>query len=179
MAMRAAAAFVFTAVLAVAAVGIVEACGDKFIRIGREIRFGRYVAIHPARILVYGPARSAPSRLPELPELLTRAGHTAVVVSKLEELGPALRSGRFDLVLTGLNDAGDVARQTRDVPARPDVMPVLIEARPSETAAAKALSPCMINVPSAHKNDALAEIDHRMELRLKAQAPGRRGGGQP
>ena len=35
-------------------------------------------------------------------------------------------------------------------------------------ARAKAVSTCMINVPSTHKNDALAEIDHRMELRLKA-----------
>ena len=96
--MRAAAAFVLTAVLTTAAVGITEACGDKFIRIGREIRYGRYVAIHPATILVYGPARSAPSRLPELPDLLKRAGHTAVVVSKPEALAAALRSGKFDLV---------------------------------------------------------------------------------
>ena len=172
--MRPAAAFILTAVLAVAAVDIVEACGDKFIRIGREIRFGRYVAIHPANILVYGPAKSAPSRLPELPELLKRAGHTAVVVSKPEDLARALRSGKFDLVLAGMEDAGEVVLQARDVAPRPDVMPVLIKPRRAETAAAKALSPCMINASSAHKNDALAEIDHRMEMRLKAH-----GGGRP
>ena len=103
-------------------------------------------------------------------------GHTAVVVSKPEALAAALRSGKFDLVLTGMGDAGEVVRQTRDAPSRPDVMPVLIEPRRSDTAAAKALSPCMINVPSAHKNDALAEIDHRMELRLKASKP---NGGRP
>ena len=175
--MRAAAAFGLTATLAVAAVGIVEACGDKYIRIGREIRYGRYVAIHPANILVYGPAKSAPSRLPELPELLKRAGHTAVVISRREDLAPALRAGGFDLVLAGMDDAGDVARQARDLPARPDVMPVLVNPRRAETAAAKALSSCLINVPSIHKNDALAEIDHRMELRRKAS--GQRGGGRP
>ena len=175
--MRPTVTFLLTAALSISAVELLTACGDKFIRIGREGRYGRYVAVYPAQILIYGPDRSAPSRLPELPDLLKRAGHSARVISRQEDLGPALRAGNFDLVLTGIAQADEVTRQVRAVPSRPDVMPVLIEPPPAEMASAKALSPCMINVPAVHKNDALAEIDHRMELRLKAAGTGT--GGRP
>jgi hypothetical protein len=166
--MRAIGTLLLTSALSISAVEMLAACGDKFIRIGREARYGRYVAVHPAQILIYGPEKSAPSRLPELPGLLKRAGHSVRLISRPEDLGPALRAGNFDLILTGMAHADDVARQARAVPSHPDVMPVLIEPRAAESAAAKTLSPCMINVPFVHKNDALAEIDHRMELRLKA-----------
>lgn len=172
--MRTIGTLLLTSVLATSAVEMLTACGDKVIRVGREIQYGRYVAIYPARILVYGPPRSAPARLPELPALLKRAGHSATVISKPEDLAAALRSADFDIVLTGMDHADDVARQARTTTSRPDVMPVLIEPRAAETAAAKALSPCVINVRAVHKNDALAEIDHRMELRLKAAATGGR-----
>ena len=166
--MRVPGTLLLTAALFISAAEILAACGDKFIRIGQGVRPGKYVAVHPAQILIYGPAKSAPSRLPELPDVLKRAGHSARVITRPEDLGPALRAGNFDLILTGMAHADEVARQARAVPSHPDVMPVLIEPRPAESAAAKALSPCTINVPSVHKNGALAEIDHRMELRLKA-----------
>lgn len=157
-------------VLSTAITDVVSACGDKFIRIGRQLRYGRYVAVYPATILVYGPAKSAPFRIADLPLVLKRAGHSATVVTGSAEFSSALRSGKFDLVLAGLDQAQEVIRESRLAPSRPDLVPVLVNARPAEKAAAKALSTCVIDVPAAHKNDALAEIDRRMELRIQAAA---------
>jgi hypothetical protein len=153
-------------VMTVSLVDVPAACGDKFIRIGRELRFGRYIAVHPASILIYGPPGSAPSRIVDFAAILKRAGHSATVISSPGDLSSALRSGRFDLVLAGLAQAEEVARLTRGAPSPPDILPVLIKPRAVDIAAAEALSPCRINASAPHRNDALAEIDHRMELRL-------------
>jgi hypothetical protein len=147
-----------------------QACGDKFIRIGREVRFGRYVAIYPATILLYAPARSAPSRVADLPAVLKRAGHSALVVTTPAELSAALRDGKFDLVLAGLDQAQEVANEARVAPSHPSLMPVLIKPDTEQVERAGTLSTCRINASAPHRNDALAEIDHRMELRLKEAA---------
>ena len=174
--MRTISTLLLAAALSTTAVEVLAACGDKFIRIGRELRYGRYVAVYPAAILVYGPTNSAPFRIADLPTVLKRAGHSATVVTGSAELSSALSSGKFDLVLAGLDQAEEVVRQARLAPSHPDIVPVLIKPGASEMAAAKALSPCLINVPAAHKNDALAEIDHRMELRLKSSRSVAEGG---
>ena len=148
-----------------------QACGDKFIRIGREVRFGRYVAIYPASILVYAPSRSAPSRIADLGAILKRAGHAPTIVTSPSEMASALRDGKFELVLAGLDQAAEVVRQARLAASHPDVMPVLIKPGAGELAQAAALSTCRIDASAPHRNDALAEIDHRMELRLKGTAP--------
>jgi hypothetical protein len=153
-----------------AAADLLSACGDKFIRIGRQLRYGRYVAVYPASILVYGPSRSAPARIPDLPAALKRAGHSTTVVTSPEQLSTALRTGKFDLVLAGLEEATEVVRQARIVPSQPDVVPVLIKPTKSDEKAAQAVSTCRVNASAPHKNDALAEIDHQMELRLKRRA---------
>ena len=147
----------------------VSACGDKFLRMGRSTRNGRYVAVYPATILVYGPADSAPARIKDFSKFLKRAGHSTVVVTTQADLQPALASGNYDLILTDLDQADEVLRQARLAPSHPDIVPVMIEPSAAELKAAKALSTCTIQVPSGHKNDALAEIDHRMELRTAAR----------
>jgi CheY-like chemotaxis protein len=144
-------------------------CGDKFLRMGRSARNGRYVAVYPATILVYGPSDSAPARIKDFSKFLKRAGHSTVVVTSQGDLQPALASRVYDLILTGLDQSDEVLRLARQAPSRPDVVPVLIEPSASELREASALSPCSIRVPSGHKNDALAEIDHRMELRTAAR----------
>ena len=156
--------------LAVAVGEGLSACGDKFLRIGRELRFGRYVAIYPATILIYAPPKSAPARVSDLSTVLKRAGHATTVVQTSADLASTLRPGRFDLVLAGLDQASEVTREARLAASHPDVMPVLIAPRQPEMAAAKSLSTCLINASAPHRNDALAEIDHRMELRLTAGA---------
>lgn len=143
----------------------VSACGDKFLRIGRSMRYGRYAAAYPASILVYSPRNSVPARVTDLAATLKRAGHTPTVASDLAALSSAVGAGRFDIVLSGLAQADDVRRLAEAAPSRPDVMPVIFEGNPADEEAALAISTCRIGLPGKHRNDALAEIDHKMELR--------------
>ena len=73
------------------------------------------------------------------------------------------------LALAGLEHSSEIAGNAKRASSAPDIIPVLVRPTKSDLAAAKTLSVCRITAPSDHKNDALAEIDHRMELRLKAR----------
>jgi len=158
---------VLTGLMSAAAVDVLHACGDKFIRIGREVRFGRYVAVYPAAILVYAPVGSAPWRVADLPSVLKRAGHAPTVVTSPAEMSAALRGGKFDLVLVGLAQADEVSTEARAASSHPDLLPVLVKGTADQIAKAKTFGTCRIEATAPHRNDALAEIDHRMELRLK------------
>lgn len=144
------------------------ACGDKFLRIGRSMRYGRYAAAYPASILIYSPRNSVPARVTDLSATLKRAGHTPTVVSDEASLMSTLAAGKFDIVLSGLAQVDDVLTRAKASPSRPDVVPVIFEGNRADEEAAKAISSCRIQLPGQHRNDALAEIDHKMELRAAA-----------
>jgi len=146
----------------------VAACGDKFLRVGRSMRYGRYAAAYPASILVYSPRHSVPARVTDLAAVLKRAGHQPLVVADEDALTAALTSGTYDLVLAGLAQSDEVLRLSMAAASRPDVMPVIFSGHAADEAAAARISTCRIMLPGAHRNDALAEIDHRMELRRAA-----------
>lgn len=146
-----------------------SACGDKFLRIGRSMRYGRYAAAYPATILIYAPKDSVPARVRDLAHVLKRAGHTPTVVTSAAALQDALERGSFDLVLTGLAQADVAVKDAAAAPSRPDVLPMYFEGNAADEAAAASLSSCRIPLPGRHRNDALAEIDHKMELRAAAR----------
>ncbi len=168
--MRTICTLLLTGLMSAAAADVLHACGDKFIRIGREVRFGRYIAMYPAAILVYAPTGSAPWRVTDLPSVLKRAGHAPTVVSTPAEMTSALRDGKFDLVLVGLAQADEVSNEARAASSHPDLLPVLVKGTTDQIAKAKTFGTCRIEATAPHRNDALAEIDHRMELRLKNNA---------
>jgi hypothetical protein len=147
------------------------ACGDKYNRIGRFAPFGRYVAVHRASILIYAPKNSVPARA-DLSSVLKKAGHHPVVLSDSAQLAEAMASGKFDLVLAGLKDAQGLAAATVNTASSPGIVPVLLSATKAEVAAAMELSSCLLDL-QASRNDALAEIDHRMELRLASAGSSR------
>jgi len=168
--MRTTGSLLLTVLLATAWAVDLTACGDKFLRIGRSVRYGRYAAAYPASIVVYGPRNSVPARVADLAATLKRAGHRAVVVTNAAALAAALASGSVDLVLTGLAQAEDVVARAKTAPSRPDIVPVIFEGSAADEQAAEAISTCRIALPGQHRNDALSEIDHKMELRSAARA---------
>ena len=154
-----------TACLACVSTIDLSACGDKFLRIGRSMRYGRYAAAFPATIVVYSPRNSVPARVADLVAVLKRAGHRPSVVTQPAELRTALAAGQVDLVLTGLAQSDEVLRQVELAPSHPGVVPVIFEGNAADEKAAEAISTCRIQLPGQHRNDALSEIDHKMELR--------------
>ena len=92
----------------------IEACGDKFLLLGRSLKYRQTIAAaHPARVLLYTTAGSSAGQTDsnrQFAALLTLAGHTVKVADSPQSLSRALDSGRFDLIVVELAD-GPYVRQ--------------------------------------------------------------------
>jgi len=146
------------------------ACGDKFLRIGRSARYLRYAAIHPASILVYKPKNLTPEGVRDLEALLKRAGHKSLTVENETGLSQILAAAAYDVVIADYADTGKIKNELRSAASKPELLPILY--KPSKAVAAEAAKEyqCLIKPDAMSKHDALAQIDHLMELRLKATA---------
>ena len=128
---------------------VASACGDKFLLVGRSARFNQaYAAIYPATMLLYArPGRAASSAIldPKFQASLTRAGHRVEVVKDEEQIAALLQAGRFDLVLTDVEDAEAISFKAQFAPTKPTVMPVLTNPSKADVQAARAKYRCDVN----------------------------------
>lgn len=148
------------------------ACGDKFLVVGRGIRYSRGRSPHPASILIYmNPASRLPAAAKDvqLQAGLKQAGHTVQTVESAGQLGEALKSAKFDLVLADIVDSPGLEKQVAANPSKPVVVPVLYHATSEEMAAARSQYGCALKAPS---KDPLAAIDEAMAQKLKSTVPG-------
>jgi hypothetical protein len=166
--------FALAVVVAVLAPGTIDlsACGDKFLRVGRSARFRGYAAVHPATILIYSPVNSTRAGIRELEALLARAGHTPRAVANGATLSQTFATAKYDLVIAEYADAAKIKEEIKALPSPPNVLPILY--KPTRAVAAEAekdyafvLKPHVMN-----KAQALAEIDHLMDLRHKGTSVG-------
>src|SRR5262249_54117696 len=99
------------AIVVIAAIGspVALACGDKFLAVGRGVRFQRaYAAIHPASILIVHPLKSvkiAAVRDSRLITALKMAGHRVQTVQLPTNLSDVLARSSYDIVLAERADA--------------------------------------------------------------------------
>jgi hypothetical protein len=86
--------------------GSAPACGDKFLLLGRSIRYEEaYAAKHPASVLVYQNRTTGFSKVgPEVFTILKKAGHRPVAVEGPAALREALNAGSYDVVLADIAD---------------------------------------------------------------------------
>ena len=143
-----------------------NACGDKFLRAGRSARVRGYAAIHPASILIYKPTGTAKG-LKEFQALLKRAGHKSVAVQHAGGLSQAFDAEKYDVIIADYAAADNIKEELRSIPSKPGYLPVL--SNPTKAMAAEASKEyvCLIRPDAMTKYDALAQIDHLMERRLK------------
>src|SRR2546427_9711967 len=76
-----------------------NACGDKFLQVGRGAKFRAYAAIYPASILIYSrgaPGASTAIRERGLQASLKAAGHTLTMVDDEQLLEQALNADKFE-----------------------------------------------------------------------------------
>ena len=120
----------------------VSACGDKFLLVGRGVRFDRaYAAIHPASILIVLPTKNVKSpavRDARLATALKMAGHRVEVAQQPANLSEILGRSRHDIVLAERADASAI----RDVAAaggqpKPSIVGVLEDPSTAELTAAR------------------------------------------
>jgi hypothetical protein len=145
-----------------AATAQVNACGDKFLRLGRSPRPNAYAAVHRAAILLYVPGAKA-GDVKEYESFLKRAGHRPAAVRDAAALSSALASEDYDIVITPVAQAG----QLRDVLVSRRTAPELLPIVPDARKQAEARYAHVLHAGGT-KYDALAEIDRVMAIRLGA-----------
>jgi len=151
-----------------AATADLDACGDKFLRVGRSARFHRYAAAHPAAILIYAPADSTPSGIKEFEAILKRAGHRPLALPHGADVSQALAAAPYDVVIADYGDSGKVRVSLRNVESQAGLLPILYKPSKAVADEAEREFTCLIKPHAMTKYDALAEIDRLMELRLHA-----------
>src|SRR5207249_4322083 len=104
----------------------VQACGDKFLLVGRGVRFQRaYAAVHPANILIYArPTTSADKAIrdPQFQKSLRQAGHQVSVIEDATLFAHALQVSAFDVVLADLAEAPTIDSQVAAAASHPRVL---------------------------------------------------------
>lgn len=147
-------------------VAVVDACGDKALRIGRGIRFQR--TSHPASVLIYIPSNT--TRAAQLQTLLKKVGHKSYTAQGEDNFHSALQSGQYDLVLSDLGVAANLGRQIENSPSKPVLVAVVSEGTKTEVAAARKLYSHVVKNPHKAENylDAIDDAV-RSKVRLLAK----------
>ena len=146
----------------------VQACGDKFLLVGRGVEFHRaYAALYPASIVIYAkpPGDAAKAiRDSRFQASLKQSGHRVLLVENDAALASALETERVDLILTDIADAARLSRQAAAAPSKPTVLPVMYRPTKEEAQTVEARYQCRLT--SADRADRyLAAIDTAMKTR--------------
>lgn len=142
-----------------------EACGDKFIRLGQSSRHKAYAAVNRASILVYVPAGVKAGDVRAFESSLKRAGHSPLSVRNMDAVARALRQHQYDIIITGIADAGVMKAHAASISPHADVLPVVSKRASNVAAKAEREYRFMIDVDGPRLNP-LATIDDLMEARL-------------
>src|SRR5262245_33094381 len=166
--MRAYAAVLATVVLLLQATNAAQACGDKFVLVGRGVEFHRaYAAVYPASIVIYAKPQGHAARAisdPRLHSDLKLSGHRVLLVDNDALLARALDSDRPDLILTDVADAERLSRQAAGAPSKPIVLPVMYQPTKEEASAVEKSYQCRLT--SGDRADRyLSAIDNAMKIR--------------
>jgi len=145
-----------------------QACGDKFLIVGRGIRYDRaYAAIHPGSILIYRNRNfEDPKAGTELESALRKAGHTVQTVDDVTKLDSTLKNGRFDLVVLNLADTPLLEQQIVSSPSSPAVLPIIYNRTGTELTAASQKYDCILKA-TGKKSDVLTVVDEAMAEKQK------------
>lgn len=147
-----------------------QACGDKFVLVGRGAKFRQaYAALYPASIVVFAqPLRGSSKAIrdPKLHADLKLAGHHVAVAEDEKALARTLESERVDVVLTDAADADRVAANVGTAPGKPAVLPVMFE--PSKEEAKAIESRYQVRLTNSDRSlKYLSAIDDAMKARAQ------------
>ncbi len=152
--------------LIVFATAELTACGDKFLRPGRSSRMRSYAAMYRASILLYPSAKADPAVASAWEKMLKQAGHKSHIV-KNGDLRGALANGKYDLIISDYRDAAKIAEAFHAIPVAPGILPVVSNVSKTVAQDVKKTYEHVIDADAMDRYQALAEIDHVMEVRVK------------
>jgi DNA-binding NtrC family response regulator len=147
-------------------IAVVDACGDKLLRIGRGARFQR--SVQPASILIYVSAATSVSAPAKVQTFLKKAGHKPSIVQGINGFEGALSAGHYDIVLSDLSDAPGLLKQIETSTSKPTIVPIAINTTKAERTAAKKEFKCLVN-DSNDGEEYLDAIETAMRSRTRTQ----------
>ena len=156
------------ATMCLASLTDLSACGDKFMRVGRSSSGRRYAALHPSSILIYRPAGATTKGMTDLEKLLKQAGHAPRVLQRDESVEPVLAGANFALLIADYADVEMLKGHLAGTASAPAILPILAKSNKGVEAQIRSEFHCLIKPQAMEPNDALAEIDHALDVRLKA-----------
>lgn len=120
-------AIAMTLAMLAAAPMALDACGDKFLLVGRGLAFGRaYASVYPGSILIYGvPATRA--QLQKLHEVVRKAGHRVTVSNAQTDLSARLTLQSTDIVIADVALKSDIDRELATLASKPSVLYLVTE----------------------------------------------------
>jgi hypothetical protein len=105
---------------------VAQACGDKFLMVGRGARFQRaYASVYPGKVLIYARSSTDPKaaiRDPQLHKALRQAGHAVSVIEDWALLEQALKTVPVDVVLADVAEAARLRDLVASSSAHPDAL---------------------------------------------------------
>jgi hypothetical protein len=147
-----------------------QACGDKFLMIGKGAKYRQaYAAIYPASVVVFAhPDRAAAKAIldPRLLADLKLAGHRVSVIRDEGTLSQTMATGRVDVLLTDAADADRLTQHADAAPGRPGVLPVAVKPTKEEAKAIEARYHCLLKSGDRSARY-LAAIDDLMKARKR------------
>lgn len=148
------------------------ACGDKFLIIGRGASYrNRYVAVHPASILLYGEKAAGDGKV-DVRRILQRAGHRVDLAADGPRMEAAIRSRKYDFVIAPLEAIDEAEGRVRSLSSDPLVVPILFASDDNQVRQAEKRFECIARPnSSASQRSFLAVLDDAMDMRLKGQIP--------
>jgi hypothetical protein len=103
-----------------------QACGDKFLMVGRGAKFQRvYASINPGRVLIYArPATNnkAAIRDPQLHKALRQAGHSVSVIEDWTLFEQAMKTVPVDVVLVDVSEADKIRPVVAAAASHPEAL---------------------------------------------------------
>jgi hypothetical protein len=131
---------------------VLSACGDKFLMVGRGVRFQRaYAAIHPGSILIVLPSKavkSAAVRDSRLHTALKMAGHRVEAVPQATLAG-VLAGSRYDIILAEQADAAAIPDLLPPDASQPGIISVVENPSSGALAAAQRQFAAVLEAPQS------------------------------
>jgi len=145
-----------------------QACGDKFLMVGRGAKFQRaYASLYPGKVLIY----AQPSRDPkagvnnvQLHKALRQAGHAVSIIEDWTLLEQALKTVPFDVILVDVAEGPRLQALVSSSPAHPQ--PLYVAFPTSAPAAASQQIVCRLK-SSDRPLKYLDEIENALKVRAK------------
>jgi|ERR1051325_837568 hypothetical protein len=141
-------------------------CGDKFLIIGRGASYRqRYVAIHPARILLF-TSKAAGDAGVDVRRVLQRAGHKVDYAPDEPALDAALRATPYDIVITPIGIIQSGETRVHSIAPQTLVVPIIFASNEREVREAEKKYECIAK-SSEKERSFLAILDDAMAQRLR------------